>query len=69
MTLLEALAKAVDGKEIHVQAADGEIARTVFFVFTEIGDSAFLSEVELEELVPLLEKWCQEQRFEMGRVH
>lgn len=68
MTLLEALVKATEKTEVHVKNKAGELARTVFFVFTEDGESAFLSEVAMDELVPLLEKWCAEQRVEMGTI-
>jgi hypothetical protein len=40
-------------------------ARTVHFVFDSNDDVAFLSEIAIEDLVPLLEDWCQHQRQEM----
>lgn len=68
MQLLDALMKAVEGTDIHVQDMNGEIARTVIFVFTDEDESAFVSELETEELVPLLERWCTMKRKEMGSI-
>lgn len=64
MNLLEALVDSVK--------PNGRItnARAAFFAFADDSEeSAFLSELPVEELVPLLERWCREQRMNMGAVH
>lgn len=65
MKLLEALVSSVQDKEPKVPGAN-----MVYFAFSEDGDeNAFLSEIELDELVPMLEEWCKRQRQEMRLVH
>ncbi|MCR4301795.1 MAG: hypothetical protein NUV51_09310 [Sulfuricaulis sp.] len=64
MTLLDALAAGV--KDIGVRRR-GVDARLVHFAFTE-EESAYLSEIDLDELVPMLEDWCRQRRTEMGTV-
>jgi len=66
MTLLEALAKTVES------AGKGSIpgAKIAYFAFSDDGDeSAFLSEIEVDELIPLLERWCKNRRQKGGLVH
>ncbi len=70
MTLLDALAEVVNSQQLKSirSSRDGEQARLVHFAFDDKGGIAFLSELEVEELVPLLEDWCKARRVEMGRV-
>jgi len=63
MTLLEALVEATQTQPITVTHA-----RLAFFAFGD-GETAYLSELENEDLLPLLEEWCAARRAEMGRVH
>ncbi len=62
MTLLEAL---VETTKQHSSVRD---ARMAYFAFSD-NENAFISEIELEELVLLLEEWCRQQRFEMKPVN
>lgn len=57
MTLLEALVETTKGCSVSH-------ARLVHLAFSEDSD-AYLSQIELEELVPLLERWCSARRAEM----
>ena len=67
MTLLEALVDSMKFRGPGVTHA-----KMVFFAFATndgdelTGDFAYLSEVELDELVPLLEDWCKARRAEKG---
>jgi hypothetical protein len=66
MKLLDALVSAIEQKQVSkLIAKDGTTARLAHFAFADDGSNAFLSEVETEELVPLLEEWCRQQRTEM----
>lgn len=64
MNLLDALVMAVQRNSIVIPSA-----RLAHFAFTEKGDSAFITELEVEELVPLLEDWCRARRAEIGPVN
>jgi hypothetical protein len=69
MTLLEALCAAVKDYPLPcVRNSLGVESQMVIFAFAD-KENAFLSEIETEELVPLLEEWCRQQRLEMGSVH
>ena len=63
MTLLEALVDTMK------DAGGVEGARLAHFAFSHNGSNAYLSQIERDELVPLLEEWCKQQRNEMGTVH
>jgi hypothetical protein len=71
MKLLDALVEVVESQQMKGIKAreDGEVARLAYFAFIGEGDVAYLSELELDELVPLLEDWCKNRRVEMGRVN
>lgn len=68
--LLDALTKVVKSQQLGgIRAKEnGEVARLAYFAFAD-GDGAFISELELDELVPLLEEWCRNRRIEMGQVN
>ena len=70
MKLLNSLVEVIESQQLKGIRAreDGEVARLVHFAFDENGNNAYLSELELEELVPLLEEWCKQRRIEMGTV-
>ena len=68
VTLLEALKESASDQVLRPRASDGTEAQLVYFAFTD-DESAFLSELELVDLVPLLERWCQDRRAEMKDVH
>lgn len=69
MKLLDSLIKVVESQQLQgIVTHDGRVARLVHFAFTDDGQTAFLSEIETEELVPLLEQWCAARRAEMGIV-
>jgi hypothetical protein len=67
MELLDALVEVV-GSLKGIKTRENDIARLVHSAFDENSDNAYLSELELEELVPLLEEWCKQRRIEMGTV-
>lgn len=62
MTLLNAL------KSSTKKARPIAHAKVAFFAISDGGDIAFLSEMTLEELVPLLDQWCKYQRSLQDRT-
>lgn len=60
MKLLDALVAAARAKPMGITHA-----RMVHFAIADDKDVAFLSEIELEELVPVIEEWCRQRRAEM----
>lgn len=64
MTLLEALVADIKAKRPGITHA-----RMVYFaVGDDTDDIAYLSEITLKELIPLIERWLVDVRAEIGTI-
>lgn len=59
MKLLEALVEEIERKKPGIVNA-----RMAYFAFG-VDEVAFLAQIETEELISLLEKWCEAQRQQL----